>query len=66
MKLLHTCYLLTYALITAAHTHECFAAPDDWHKHLCAGAYLALTIAQGVFVYLLYREGKNRREPAGR
>jgi hypothetical protein len=38
-------------------------APDDWHKHICTGAYLALTVLQSIFVYLLFRSRKQHHEP---
>jgi hypothetical protein len=32
-------------------------APADLHKHIVTGAYVALTIAQCIIVWLLFRKG---------
>jgi hypothetical protein len=62
MKLLHTCGLVFHGLIAWANAHECLQVPADWHKYVCAGAYVALTIVEGIIVYLLFRERKSHSE----
>jgi hypothetical protein len=62
MKLLHGCCVVFHALIAGAHAHESLLAPADWHKLICAGAYLALAVVQGILLYVLIRKGKQHDE----
>ncbi len=60
MKLVHACCLVFHGMIAGAYAHECLLAPADPHKHIVTGAYFALTIAQAVLVYLLFKDGPKR------